>query len=104
MVCGLSHLYFNGMFNMDEASTEAEYAVFDDMIGGFEFFKNYKAWLGCQYEFTLTDKYKRKTKFVWGKPSLWLANDDPLADPHVDHQWLLGNCDIVYIGQSFVSF
>lgn len=90
------------MFNMDELYGDAEYAVFDDMIGGFEFFKNYKAWLGCQSEFTLTDKYKHKRKFMWGKPCIWLANDDPALDTHVDMEWLAGNADIVEIRDPLV--
>lgn len=103
MVVVISHLYFNGMFNMDECYDDVEYAVFDDMVGGFEFFRNYKAWLGCQHEFTLTDKYKRKSKFTWGKPCIWLANDDPSLDSHVDLNWLEGNCEIVYIPDKIVS-
>lgn len=91
------------MFNMEECSEQADYAVFDDIIGGFEFFKNYKAWMGCQAEFTLTDKYKRKTKFHWGKPCIWLANDDPHLDTHVDLNWLEGNCDIIHIADKLVS-
>lgn len=97
-------MYFNGMFNMDACSSDVDYAVFDDLIGGFEFFRNYKAWLGAQDEFTLTDKYKRKTRFMWGKPSIVLSNDDPRASPHVDLEWLEGNCDIVYVGEQFVHF
>lgn len=92
------------MFNMDECCSAVDYAIFDDLIGGFEFFRNYKAWLGAQAEFTLTDKYKRKTKFMWGKPSIMLLNEDPLGSPHVDVDWLQGNCDIVYIGEKFVHF
>lgn len=55
------------MFNMDECFYDADYAVFDDLIGGFEFFRNYKGWLGCQEEFTLSDKYKKKTKIHMGQ-------------------------------------
>ena len=94
----------NGLFNMDECFEDAEYAVFDDIIGGFEFFRNYKAWLGCQSEFTLSDKYRHKRKFCWGKPSILLMNDDPRASPHVDVDWLEGNCDIVYVDSAFVHF
>lgn len=96
-------MYFNGMFNMEECSETADYAVFDDLIGGFEFFRNYKAWLGCQAEFTLSDKYKRKLKFKWGKPTIMCMNEDPLGSAHVDYEWLTGNCEIVYIGSKLVS-
>lgn len=81
---------------------EADYAVFDDLIGGFEFFKQYKCWLGAQAEFTLSDKYKRKSKFTWGKPTIMCMNENPMNLGSVDHDWLLGNCDIVYIGDPLV--
>lgn len=91
------------MFNMDECTQNADYAVFDDLIGGFEFFRNYKAWLGCQEEFTLSDKYKKKVKFCWGKPTIMCMNEDPLMSPHVDTDWLLGNCEIVHISDPLVE-
>ncbi len=53
-------------FNMDELRDDAEYAVFDDISGGFKFFPNYKGWLGCQAEFTVTDKYRAKKKIQVG--------------------------------------
>jgi len=96
-------MYFQGMFNLDEASEEADYVVFDDLIGGFEMFRQYKQWLGGQHEFTVSDKYKRKRKFVWGKPCIMLMNEDPLASPHVDIDWLCGNTIIHCIHNSFVT-
>ncbi len=72
---------------MDELRDDAEYAVFDDISGGFKFFPNYKGWLGCQAEFTVTDKYRAKRKFKWGKPSIMLMNSNPADDPHVDYEW-----------------
>lgn len=86
---------------MDACSEDAAYAVFDDLIGGFEFFRNYKAWLGGQSEFTLSDKYKRKVRFMWGKPCIMLMNEDPTWSAHVDLEWLRGNCDIVYIDDRY---
>lgn len=80
-----------------------EYAVFDDIIGGFEFFRNYKGWLGCQAEFTLTGKYRPNKKFMWGKPTIMCMNDDPRMDPKVDLDWLEKNCNIVYIGEQLVD-
>lgn len=82
---------------MDELRDDAEYAVFDDISGGFKFFPNYKGWLGCQAEFTVTDKYRAKKKFKWGKPSIMLMNSNPADDPHVDYEWLEGNCEIIFI-------
>lgn len=70
---------------------DAQYAVFDDMQGGFEFFHGYKFWLGGQSEFTVTDKYKGKRHIQWGKPSIWLCNEDPTSLKGLDYDWLMGN-------------
>lgn len=82
---------------MDELRDDAEYAVFDDISGGFKFFPNYKGWLGCQAEFTVTDKYRAKKRFKWGKPCIMLMNSNPADDMHVDYEWLEGNCEIIFI-------
>lgn len=73
---------------------KTEYAVFDDMQGGFDFFHAYKFWLGCQDEFTVTDKYKGKRTIKWGRPSIWLCNNDPSSEK-VDWDWIEGNCTII---------
>lgn len=76
---------------------DVDYAVFDDMQGGLEFFHSYKFWLGAQKQFYATDKYKGKRLVHWGKPSIYLANSNPLADKGADVEWLMGNCDIVEV-------
>lgn len=96
-------MYFNGFFNMEELSSEVDYAVFDDLVGGFEFFKTYKAWLGAQEEFTVTDKYRRKKKFMWGKPVVMCMNEDPRGSAHIDLDWFDANCFSVYIGDPLVE-
>lgn len=95
------HLYFGGLFNISECDVinEAGYAVFDDMQGGFDFFHGYKFWLGAQREFTVTDKYKGKKHILWGKPSIWLCNNDPSVEK-VDWEWLEGNCTIVKLDRT----
>lgn len=79
-----------------------EYAVFDDMQGGLEYFHAYKFWLGCQAEFYATDKYKGKKLISWGRPSIYIANNNPLMDKGADIEWLEGNCDICYLDSSIV--
>ena len=67
-------------WNVDDVRADiedAQYAVFDDIQGGFQFFPAYKGWLGAQQTFTVTDKYRGKTTINWGRPSIWLMNDDP---------------------------
>lgn len=90
------------MFNLDVVSDDVEYAVFDDLIGGFEFFRNYKGWLGAQEEFTLSDKWRHKKRMLWGKPSILLMNDDPMTSPHIDYDWVMGNCFVIHAPDPFI--
>lgn len=83
---------------MDDYDDTCKYAVFDDISGGFKMFPHYKGWLGQQQQFTVTDKYKHKQTIRWGRPTIWISNNDPTEDQHVDYEWLQGNCIIVYIG------
>lgn len=82
------HLYFNGMFDLSRFHDDVSYAVFDDFEWD-SFVKFHKCWLGAQKEFTLTDKYRKKQTVSWGKPSIFLCNDDNIP-PSSD--WLLANC------------
>nr|UBQ66296.1 Rep protein [finch CRESS-DNA virus] len=94
------HVYFGGLFNLGELddTNDVDYAVFDDMQGGFDFFHGYKFWLGAQAEFTVTDKYKGKRHIKWGKPSIWLCNLCPAAEK-VDWEWIEGNCTVVSLNE-----
>lgn len=87
---------------MGEPTENVEYAVFDDLQGGLEFFHSYKFWLGCQKQFYATDKYKGKKLIYWGKPSIYIANEDPRLDKGVDVNWLEVNCVFIYIDRPIV--
>lgn len=87
---------------MEMFSEDCRYAVFDDISGGFGFFPSYKLWLGGQFEFSVTDKYKHKRNVKWGKPTIWLCNTDPRLDWYKpgtspDFEWMESNCDFVEI-------
>ncbi|WGO62775.1 replication protein [Genomoviridae sp.] len=82
---------------MDEYSEDAEYAVFDDIQGGFEYFHSYKGWLGAQKQFVITDKYRKKRTIYWGKPSIMCMNEDPHFAKGVDYDWLINNCYIINV-------
>lgn len=92
------HAYFGGLFSLEEfeSSDDLEYAVFDDIQGGFKYFPGYKSWLGQQAEFYCTDKYRRKKHITWGKPCIWIMNEDPYTQ-EVDIDWLEANCLILHI-------
>lgn len=91
------HAYFNLQFNMDEFSDDCQYAVFDDIQGGFEYFHSYKGWLGAQKQFVITDKYRKKRTIYWGKPSIMCMNEDPHFAKGVDYDWLMNNCHIINV-------
>ncbi|QIR82247.1 replication associated protein [Chicken genomovirus mg7_70] len=95
-----NHVYWHSYFNISDFDENADYAVFDDIAGGFQYFPNYKGWLGAQKTFTVTDKYRAKKRIEWGKPCIMLMNDDPTFDSHVDTAWLLGNCHIIFVPEN----
>ena len=82
---------------MDESLDGVEYAVFDDINGGIQFFPQYKWWLGHQNQFYATDKYKGKKLINWGKPAIWISNEDPREQLGADVDWLNKNVTFVYI-------
>jgi len=88
---------------LDESIHDVSYAVFDDIQGGLEFFHAYKFWLGHQQQFYTTDKYRKKQLIHWGKPAIWLANNDPREDKGADVNWLEGNCIFVYVDTPLYS-
>lgn len=92
------HAYFGGLFSLEEfeSSDDLEYAVFDDIQSGFKYFPGYKSWLDQQTEFYCTDKYRRKKHITWGKPCIWIMNEDPYTQ-EVDIDWLEANCLILHI-------
>nr|UBQ66256.1 Rep protein [finch CRESS-DNA virus] len=100
-----AHNYFGGLFNIDDFSESAEYAIFDDISGGFGFFPGYKNWMGGQFQFTVTDKFKHKRTVRWGKPSIWICNRDPRHDAYKsggepDWAWMEGNCDFIEVTET----
>jgi hypothetical protein len=57
----------------------------------------WKAFLGGQEQFTVTDKFHKKKQLLWGKPVIWLANQDPKSWKAVDYEWIVGNAVIVEV-------
>lgn len=60
---------------MDTWDDAAKYIVIDDF--DWTYFPCKKQIIGCQDEFTLTDKYRRKRRISgWGKPCIFIFNPD----------------------------
>lgn len=83
---------------------DAQYAVFDDMRGGIDFFPSWKEWLGGQRIVTVKKLYRDPVQIEWGRPSIWLSNTDPRSQlkTHDDVMWLEANADFVFVGESIV--
>jgi hypothetical protein len=88
-----SHNYFNGLFNIDDFDQNKDFIILDDVNP--DFFPNYKAWIGAQKNTTLTDKYRPKRSVQWGKPCIWLSNDDPSTYKTWDWEWVRENAVVV---------
>lgn len=94
------HTYSVGLLNNTDLLTVADvdYAVFDDLRGGFKFFPAFKEWLGCQQTVTVAIKYREPQLVTWGKPAIYISNSDPRDElGKDDHAWLEANCDFIYV-------
>lgn len=93
-----------GLWNLDDFRAGSKYMVLDDL--NIEFFPNWKPFLGCQRQFTMTDKFRTKrTVRNWLKPTIWLCNPgwSPMDSDKIttaDKNWIEGNCILVDIGRT----
>lgn len=89
------HIYFNSMFDLANFCSDVSFAIFDDFK--WESFSTFhKQWLGCQEEFTLTDKYRKKQTVQWGKPCIYLCNPEDMPSMT---SWLQENCVYIYLNK-----
>lgn len=81
--------------------SDVKYAIFDDIRGGMKFFPAFKEWLGGQMWVTVKKLYRDPKVLRWGKPSIWISNEDPrLGMDAGDVTWLEGNCIFVEITEA----
>lgn len=71
------------MFDLSTWDPEAKYIIFDDV--DFDFLPAAKAFWGAQKTFTLTDRYRKKKTVSFGKPCIFLCNED--QDPFTKKHW-----------------
>lgn len=88
-----SHNYMNSLFSLDEFNESLNYLILDDI--DFDYIPGRKAFFFAQNEFILTDKYRKKKKIRWGKPTIYLCNVEPEWDKYKDPY--RDNIIIVYI-------
>lgn len=94
------HIYNVGLVSGAECMKAAsvEYAIFDDIRGGIKFFPAFKEWLGGQMTVSVKQLYRDPALVHWGKPSIWISNDDPrLGMEPSDASWLESNAIFISI-------
>jgi len=75
-----------------------DYAIFDDIRGGIKFFPAFKEWLGGQPFVTVKELYRDPKLVPWGKPTIWISNDDPrLVMEASDVSWMEKNVCFIEI-------
>lgn len=95
-----AHIYNVGLVSGTECMKVADvkYAVFDDMRGGMKFFPSFKEWLGAQPWVSVKCLYREPKLMKWGKPSIWISNDDPRHSMEIsDVSWLEKNAVFIEI-------
>lgn len=100
-----AHIYNVGLVSGAECmkAQHVDYAVFDDIRGGIKFFPAFKEWLGAQKWVSVKQLYRDPKLVEWGKPSIWISNDDPRhsMDPG-DISWMETNC--IFVEVTMLSF
>ena len=84
---------------MDPAAVE--YGIFDDVSWKNPCFKGdkFKAWLGGNEHFEISDKMVPKFTVTWGKPCIIMTNRDPFDGLDMDDErWVRRNCVFVELG------
>lgn len=95
------HMYFNNLINLDEWNEDADYIVLDDFNKDItKYFPCWKCFFGGQKRFTLTDKYRGKKTVNWGKPMIWLSNEDIFMNLNIEQSnFIKKNCTTVVINE-----
>lgn len=93
------HMYFNNLLNLDNWDSEVDYIILDDFSSDItKYLPCWKCFFGGQKEFTLTDKYRGKKTVKWGKPMIWLSNEDIFKNLNIEHiEFIKKNCTVVVL-------
>lgn len=93
------HMYFNNLLNLDDWDDTVDYIILDDFSSDItKYLPSWKCFFGGQKEFTLTDKYRGKKTVKWGKPMIWLSNEDIFKNLHLEHiEFIKKNCDVIVL-------
>lgn len=99
------HVHWQRDFNLKKLINmgvdNVDYAIFDDIAWDNAALKNegFKAWLGGNKSFDVSDKFQGKFTMNWGKPCILLTNKDPWEGLDLDDsKWLRKNVVYVALG------
>lgn len=100
------HFHAGNDWSLDEILSigldNIDYGILDDIDWDHDLLKGsrYKAWLGCQDHFICSDKYTRKYSMKWGRPIIFLTNNDPVEGLKTrEYDWIQRNCVIQEINE-----
>lgn len=93
------HMYFNNLLNLDDWDEDADYIVLDDFNPEItKFLPSWKCFFGGQKQFVLTDKYRGKRTVNWGKPMIWLSNEDLFKHLNFEQiDFIRKNCETIVL-------
>lgn len=89
------HCYLHEVWNADNLSDEAQYAVYDDFSWDV-LSRQYKSILGCMKDITVTDKYRSKKNLKYNMPAIVITNEKPSFTIE-ENNWLEKNVLFVNI-------
>lgn len=99
------HVHWQRDFNLKKLINmgvdNVDYAIFDDIAWDNAALKKegFKAWLGGNKSFDVSDKFQGKFTLNWGKPCILLTNKDPWEGLDLDDsKWLRRNVIYVALG------
>ncbi|AJD07460.1 replication-associated protein [Odonata associated gemycircularvirus 1] len=106
LVVGASGVWYADVFLVDlvlgvHESTPRQVCYFDDIRGGIKFFPAFKEWLGGQQTVSVKRLYRDPKLVRWGKPSIWISNDDPRhsMEPS-DISWMEANARFIEVREA----
>lgn len=96
------HMYFNNLLNLDDWNEDADYIILDDFSSDIlKYLPSWKCFFGGQKQFVLTDKYRGKKTVHWGKPMIWLSNEDLFKNLNIEHlEFIKKNCECIVLNKN----
>ncbi|UYD39151.1 MAG: replication associated protein [Wigfec virus K19_493] len=93
-----NHTYWNGMIDITTLTKQTELLIMDDF--DWKYVPSKKQFWGAQKQFVITDKYRKKRDIIWGKPLIYICNDDQnpfYLMPRCEEDWYKQNCITAFI-------